>query len=242
MNSLSEFNGFRKGIFAFLSDLESEENNNVSWFSENRKRYDNDVVLPAKAFVNSIGEFFNQLNPAIRTEPKFNKTLMRMNKDMRFTKGVPYRTYFLIHFGRFKLDSEFYVYFDKDGLEIGIFLNNKAGDQLFFKENLIKYSKEIKEVFEHYNIAGFDLHKMDKEPELVVKNFLAEKHFRLLENLKYILFQRSYNKTENIIYSGDFLNEAIKTFSGFYPLLCFAYSPRPLTLLNDFEERMGVAF
>jgi len=109
-NEIEHFKGFFKESFLFLNDL--AKNNNTDWFAQNKHRYDDFIVKPAKSFVNDIAPYFNNLSTSIRTEPKFNKTLMRINKDMRFAKGSPYKTYFLIHFGRFKMDSEFYVYLD----------------------------------------------------------------------------------------------------------------------------------
>jgi uncharacterized protein (TIGR02453 family) len=234
------FSGFYKETFKFFTSL--EKNNNSKWFATNREPYQNFLVTPAKSFVSSIAEFFNQLNPAIRTEPKFNKTLMRISKDMRFAKGDPYKNYFLIHFGRFKMDSEFYVYLDKNGIEYGLFINATDGEGLFFNQNLKTFRKEIINVFSRFKLNNkFELDKMDKMPELVLKKFDANKHFEKLDGIKYILFQTDRSKNEKIIYSANFLTETIKIFSRLYPLYCFAISPEPLKLLDEFEERLGVA-
>ena len=102
--TIKPFTGFSEGLFHFLNNL--SQNNNTDWFNANKQDYINYLASPAKSFL-------NQLNPVIRTEAKFNKTIMRLNKDMRFNKGAPYRNYFLIHFGRFRMDSEFFIYFEK---------------------------------------------------------------------------------------------------------------------------------
>ena len=237
---LPQFSGFYRETFKFFTSL--ERNNNSKWFAANRESYQNFLVTPAKAYVSSIAEFFNQLNAAIRTEPKFNKTLMRISKDMRFAKGDPFKNFFLIHFGRFKMDSEFYVYLDKNGIEYGLFINGTEGDELYFNQNLKTFRKEIINVFSRFKLNNkFELDKMDKMPELVLKKFDANKHFKKLENLKYLLFQTDRSKNEKIIYSANFLTETIKIFSRLYPLYCFAISPQPLKLLDEFEERLGVA-
>jgi Conserved hypothetical protein (DUF2461) len=237
---IPQFKGFSKNTFLFFRNL--EKNNNAGWFIENRSGYENYIVNPSRSFVNSIGQFFNQLNPSIRTEPKFNKTLMRISKDMRFAKGEPYKNYFLIHFGRFKMDSEFYVYMDKKGIEFGVFLNNTLGDDLYLSKNLPRYKKEIIKTFKDYRINKiFSLYTFSKNSELLKEKFNAEKDFDIFEVTKYILLQRSLSKKEKILYSPEFLNETIKTFSSLYPVYCFAISPQPLKLLNDFDERMGAA-
>ena len=237
--AIPPFQGFRRDIFDFLGQL--EKHNNTKWFAKNRERYQENIVLPAKSFVTAIGQFFTQLNPAIRTEPKFNKTLMRINKDMRFAKDAPYKTYFLIHFGRFKMDSEFYLYFDKSGADYGIFLNGEDGDSLYFSRNLKRYPKEILKAFNNYNLnSHFDFHEFKKTPQLVQKNFDANKHFDLLKKNKYILFEKEIPRKNKILYSVNILTELVKKYASLYPLYCFAISPQPLKLIDKFEETMGV--
>ncbi len=236
------FTGFKPDAFKFLASLTRDKNNNTEWFSKNRSRYENSLVIPAKSFITAIGQFFNHLNPSIRSEPKFNKTIMRINKDMRFTKGVPYKTYFLIHFGRFKMDSEFFVYLDKGGIEYGMFLNNSLGDDLYFNQNYFRYKKEIIESCKKFKINNkFGLYELGKEPEQVALKFNANKNLSLFEKIKYIILQRQLTLNDKLTCSEDFLVESIKTFSNLYPLYCFAISPDPLKLIDDFEERMGVA-
>lgn len=174
-NKIIEFNGFQEEAFGFFEKLEKDRYNNLSWFSKNRDIYDFYIVEPAKSFVQSIGQFFNHLNPAIRTEPKFNKTLMRINKDMRFTKGSPYRTYFLIHFGRFKMDSEFYVYFDKEGISYGLFINNSDEQNLYFNRNIPKHKKNIIDICDRFGInKKFVLYELHKEPEIRQKSSMLQ--------------------------------------------------------------------
>ncbi len=240
MSEKRKFNGFDKDVFKFFSAL--ERHNNLEWFSKNRERYQKVLVAPSRSYVESIGEFFNHLNPAIRTEPKFNKTLMRINKDMRFAKGAPYRNYFLIHFGRFKMDSEFYVYFDKTGISYGMFLNNAEGDDLYFNENIKRFGKEIISIFNNYSLNNkLALHTFDKEISVVQKRLNINNHFEKFAATKYILLEKVLPKERKVVTSPDFLADSIKLFSSLYPLYCFAISPNPLKLLNNFEERMGVA-
>lgn len=238
-NSIPDFEGFTQQTFKFFSLL--EKNNNTDWFNKNREMYEGQLVIPAKSMVTSIGPFFNQLNPAIRTEPKFNSTLMRINKDMRFAKGAPYKNYFLVHFGRFKMDSEFYVYLDKTGLSYGLFINNTVGDNLHFTENISKFKNNIEDVFLKYKLEGkLNFSTFDKEPELLRKNFKFGKDAELLPDTRFILLEKNLALEDKIIFSSNFLNELIRTFSKLYPLYCFAISSDPLKLLMEFEENLGV--
>ena len=125
----------------------------------------------------------HRLNPSIRTEPKFNKTIMRLNKDMRFAKGPPYRPFLLIHFGRFKMDSEFFLYFQPDEFGTGIFINKGSGENLYFSQNLKRYPKEIKEVFAGYNINNnYSLYDLENENDIILKKFNADLHLNKLDD------------------------------------------------------------
>lgn len=239
---IPSFTGFNTDVFKFLGQLEKDKNNNTAWFSQNRQRYDNNLVLPAKSFIVTIGQFFNHLNPSIRTEPKFNTTIMRINKDMRFAKGGPYKNYLLLHFGRFKNDSEFFIYFDKKGIEYGLFLNNTQDDNLYFNINISTFGKEIVACCERFKVNNkFDLYELHKETEAIFPKFRAQKHFQDLSGMKYIILRKHIDTGNKLCNSPDFLTEAIKTFSNLYPLYCFAISPNPMKLIDDFDERMGIA-
>ena len=233
------FKGFSSELFDFLSDL--KKNNNTEWFRENRERYDKFVVEPARAYVTEMAPFINRINPAIRTEPKFNKTLMRINKDMRFTKGDPYKNYFLIHFGRFKLDSEFFLYFSPNETDLGIFLNRSEGDGLHFRQNFDKYKEEFLKIFEENKLNNkYSLYEISKhEPKLVLNKFNAQKHHnKLLEN-EYILFQLN-NFDKKKVLTDNLLPLSVKVFTELYPLLCFSYFSDPLKEIEKFKESFGI--
>jgi uncharacterized protein (TIGR02453 family) len=237
--TIPPFEGFHPGAFKYLKGL--EKNNNIRWFTKHRNEYEEHLVLPAKSFITSIAPFFNQLNPVIRTEPKFNQTIMRISNDMRFSKGAPYRNYFLVHFGRFKMDSEFYLYFDKTGIDFGLFINNTEGEELYFKRNLVEYRPEIIKIFSSYKINGkFSLHSMHKKPELIINRFDANKSFEKFSLVKHVLLEMEIESESKQIYSAEILPKIIKTYSRLYPLYCFAVSPDPLKLLEAFEDNMGV--
>lgn len=233
------FKGFSNELFQFLTDL--EKNNSVEWFHKNRDRYDEFVVTPARSYVTELAPFLNRINPAIRSEPKFNKTLMRINKDMRFAKGDPYKNYFLIHFGRFKLDSEYFLYFSPRETDIGIFLNRSGGDGLHFRRNLDKYKDEFIKIFADNNLNNkYSLYEIEKhEPKCALKKFNAEKHVdKLLEN-EFILLQLN-NFDKKKVLTDDLLPLSVKIFIELYPLLCFSYFPNPLREIEKFRNSFGV--
>jgi uncharacterized protein (DUF2461 family) len=223
-----------------MADL--SKNNNFEWFNANRQRYTASLVQPAKSFIIEMGDFFNRLNPSIRTAPKFNETIMRINKDMRFTKGDPYRDYFLIHFGKFKLDSEFYAYFDASSFAFGLFINNTPeNENFYFTRNLNKYRKQFISITENYGIDNcFGLYDLSKNSKLITDSFSAKDHFDILPNYKMLLLQKSLSINDPIIFKPEITIELIKIYSVLYPVYCFAVSPQPLKLINEFEENFGI--
>ncbi len=233
------FAGFNKDTFQFLTEL--SENNSLDWFAQNRDRYDNYIVNISKSLINNLAPFFNQIEPKINTEPKFDKTMLRINLDARFSNGIPYRTYFLIHFRRFKKDSEFYIYISKEGIEYGLMVNNTLGKELFFNKNLPGYKDEIEEIFNRYDLNGqYDFYEMKKEPELISRNFKIEGNFNTLARTKFFLLQKEMRKDSEILFSSEMLLEFIKTFSQLFTVYCFCVSHNPLALINEFEEQISI--
>jgi len=236
----ASFKGFDKELFRFLDEL--GKNNTVDWFHNNRDRYLKYLVDPSKAFVSELAPFFNRLNPAIRTEPKFNETLMRMNKDMRFAKGAPYRDYFLIHFGRFKLDSEFFLYFEAGNAQMGLFINQSRGENLYFRQNFSKYRTEILKIFEDYDLNNrfsFDYFKK-METVRAVSKFNAPKNIGLFEKHEMLLLHKAKMPSQKVLGSGAIIIEMIKMVSALYPLYCFAVFPQPLKEIKKIEDNFGL--
>ncbi|MEG8946331.1 DUF2461 family protein [Rosettibacter firmus] len=238
MKSNTKFNGFSEEVFKFFRDL--EKNNNIEWFHKNKLRYQKYLIEPAKSFISEIAPFLNRLNPAIRSEPKFNETIMRLNKDMRFAKGEPYRTFLLIHFGRFKLDSEFYLYFDSRSFAMGMFINRKKGNNLYFGQNLLRYKKEIINICNKYKIDNnYSLSDLENNSQLIVKKFNSQNHLHFLENIDFILLERNKNIPDKILFSDEIILETIKMITQLYPLYCFAISPQPLKEIQHYEDNFG---
>lgn len=232
-----KFDGFNKDIFKFFAELENH--NNFVWFNQNRERYKKILVEPSKSFVENIAPFVNRLNPSIRTEPKFNETIMRINKDIRFNKNEPYRNYWLIHFGRFKMDSEFFLYFDKESFDIGLFINKTNGKNLFFNYNLNNYKKEIINVFSKYSLNDkYDLYTLNKKgPERLIKKFNAENHFNYFEKHELLILQKSLSK--KFLGNDKLILEMIRMISELYPLYCFCISPNPLKEIDNYDNEFG---
>lgn len=81
--------------------VELEENNSKTWFDANRKRYENHVKAPFKAFVSELIDKIGEFDPKITIEPK--NAIFRINRDIRFSKDkTPYKIHMAAAFGRSK--------------------------------------------------------------------------------------------------------------------------------------------
>jgi len=234
-----EFKGFPPDLFQFLNDL--SRNNNKSWFHKNYDRYQSSLVLPAKQFVTDIGEFITLLNPQFETQPKFNKTLMRIARDARFAKGKPYRDYFLIGFHRWKWDSELFVYFDQHGMEVGLFLNNKKKqNEPGMKTHVRTKESLLFEICDEYGIGKqYALSELGKDVTPISKRFDVRKHNAYLQEISLIIISKKYTFKSAVRLKDRVIGEVIKHFSTLYPLWIFSESPHPERDIRIHGEKLG---
>lgn len=87
---MSGFSGFPQETFAFLEGIAA--NNDKSWFEANRMLYERGYVEPGKAFVEAMGPRLRELSPTVQFEPRVNGSIMRVNRDTRFSRDKrPYK-------------------------------------------------------------------------------------------------------------------------------------------------------
>ena len=78
------FAGFPPETFAFLAGI--AENNDRDWFQANRALYEAGYVEPARAFVEWVAPALAEISPEVRSEPKIGGSIMRVNRDVRFSR------------------------------------------------------------------------------------------------------------------------------------------------------------
>ena len=78
------FDGFPKTATTFLKGL--AKNNSKAWFDANRADYESGLLEPCKDFVVAIGPKLAKIAPDIHAEPKVSGSIMRINRDTRFSK------------------------------------------------------------------------------------------------------------------------------------------------------------
>ena len=111
-----EFQNFESSLFQFLKQL--ARNNNRSWFSENKAKYEQEVLMPSLAFIRAfqprlkkISEYFTAI------DRRSGGSLMRVYRDTRFHGAdEPYKTnvgiQFRHEFGRDIHAPGFYVHLE----------------------------------------------------------------------------------------------------------------------------------
>lgn len=86
----SVFSGIPKGTLKFLSEL--SRNNEKVWFDAHREQYEAFFVEPAKALVTALAAPLKKLDPQIHAEPRVNGSILRINRDVRFSRDkTPYK-------------------------------------------------------------------------------------------------------------------------------------------------------
>ncbi len=131
---MSEFNGFPVEALDFLADLSL--NNHRGWFEENRATYEEHVIAPARTFVEAFGERLQARRPDIVADPRVDKSIFRMHRDVRFSKDKsPYKTHLGFFFweGSDKRSPGFYVHIEPDKLIAG------GGAYQFDKDQLANF-------------------------------------------------------------------------------------------------------
>ena len=87
------FTGFPAAGLEFLAGIARD--NTKAYFDANRTAYETGLLEPAKAFVVALGdELHARVSPGIRAEPRVNGSILRINRDTRFsTDKSPYKVH-----------------------------------------------------------------------------------------------------------------------------------------------------
>ena len=92
--STAPFTNFPPEGLQFLKDL--AQNNDREWFNPRKEIYKSQIVQPALAFVETMGNRLQHLSPNIQYDTRSNGSgsLMRIYRDTRFSKDkTPYKAY-----------------------------------------------------------------------------------------------------------------------------------------------------
>ena len=137
--SVSPFSGFRVETVKFFTDL--SVNNNREWFKENKPDYERFVMAPARDFVMAMGERLRALSPAVVADPRVNKSIFRIYRDVRFSKDKsPYKAHLGLWFpvsgtgGKFE-NPGYYFHLEPGNLMLGVGIHG-------FSKSLLKVYRD----------------------------------------------------------------------------------------------------
>jgi uncharacterized protein (TIGR02453 family) len=89
--------GFPKATFEFLAGIAAH--NEKAWFEDHRELYEAGYVDPARAFVEALGARLRTISPTVQYEAKVNRSMHRINRDIRFSKDKrPYKDHLNLWF------------------------------------------------------------------------------------------------------------------------------------------------
>jgi len=122
MTDREVFSGFSPETPAFFAGL--AKNNTKLWFDEHRADFQTHVMTPAQLFVEVIGTRLRALAPEIIADPRVNRSLFRLNRDVRFSRDkTPYKTHLAFWFwegSRPRMEnSGFYFHIEPDSIMTG---------------------------------------------------------------------------------------------------------------------------
>lgn len=213
---------FVKNTEKFLSRL--ERNNNREWFEEHRKDYENQFLYPAQEFVLELGSLLSEKCPGITAIPQVDKSIFRLHKDVRFSKGkAPYKTNLGLLFwegNRKRVECPgFYFHIEPGRLMLG------SGIYIFSKELLAKFRTVVSD----YSIAK-ELDSVVKQITSGGRYYIGEKNYKRIpkgyeagyEYSDYYLYSGFYAGYEvqglEEIYDKDAAELTLKIFRDFMPL------------------------
>jgi len=117
--------GLSADTFAFLDELSSPHDK--PWFDANRARYEASLLGPMRSLVSAVGPRLQGQITDLECRPQVNKTLTRINRDMRFARGLsPYKDHMLALFyreGRKKEDPQLFVGVQPKAVWVGLYLS-----------------------------------------------------------------------------------------------------------------------
>lgn len=151
----------KKGI-NFLREL--RENNNRTWFQENRARAEEELLGPARELVVELGELLRIQRPQIIADPRTDRSIYRLNRDTRFSRDkTPYKTNLALWCWEgqgYKLECPgFYFHFMPEGFgwSIGCYRFSSQGLELWRAALLNpKKASAFKKAMRDLELAGLD--------------------------------------------------------------------------------------
>jgi uncharacterized protein (TIGR02453 family) len=222
MTDFPNFNGFPKQTLTFFRTL--SQNNTKMWFDQNKGMYEKQVLIPARDFILAMGVRLKKIAPGVQADPRVNKSLFRLNRDIRFSPDkTPYKTHLGIWFWegpRLRMEcSGFYFHLEPQKFMLG------CGLYAFPKDMVEAYRQSV--VHPIYGPA------LNKAITAVKKNkdyYVGDQHYKKIpqgydpahKNAALLLYSGLYAGVEmpvsEVLHSADLVDLCFEHYKKMLPL------------------------
>ena len=211
-------------VFSFLNDL--KENNNRSWFNENKARYE-EAQAEMIAFAESLLEQMGQYDELVPMTAK--QSLFRIYRDVRFSKNkTPYK---LSLSGRMKRATEqlrggmYYHIEPKGSFVAGGFWAPNSKDLKHIRQKLELDAAPLRAIISDKTFKQFFGELQGEKVKTAPRGFSIDHPNIEFIRMKQFLVSRSF--TDEEVLSDDFLDQLVLTFRQMRPF--FDYMSEVLT-------------
>lgn len=217
---------FTPSVFKFLRELDA--NNNKEWWDSNKARYAEVIREPALDFIADFGKKLGEISPHFMADTRVNGgSLMRPYRDMRFSKGLPYKTNVGIQFrheaGKDVHAPGFYLHLEPGQSFTGVGLwRPEAAVARAIRQMINDVPKEWGEVAHAksftkvWTVEGDDEDRLKRLP----KEFDAD-HHPYSDDLRLKSFIASSRLTQKAVTADGFPGELLKSFKAAGPYTRF---------------------
>ncbi len=219
----SRYASFGAETIAFLRELKA--NNNRDWFTDNKSRYETEVLDVALHFIQSMHDPLQSIAPHFTAIPKrMGGSLMRVYRDTRFSKDkTPYKTNIGIQFRHEKARDVhapgYYVHVDPESVFLGVGLWHPEATALAAIRERISVrqaewlrARDDKIFRRHFSLAGESLSRPPRG---------YDKGHPLIEDLKRKDFIAVKNMTVDDAVEPRFQQKVETAFKAATPLMKF---------------------
>jgi len=216
MSTINErsFEGFSDETIDFLKNL--KENNNKSWFEENKEKYIHHLLTPMEYLVMDLSSFILSIDPLLEVTPSSGYTISKIYRDTRFSKDKsPYKIRMWITFKRrskeWSSNPAFFFELSPDSYRYGMgFFQANPTTMKIFRENIDTSLDKFKNAISFYSkqdvfVVEGDKYKriLDKEKTEDINEWYQRKNLYLVCN----------KEIDNLLFSKELVDKLIADFS-----------------------------
>jgi uncharacterized protein (TIGR02453 family) len=222
------FDGFSDRTLRFLKDL--GRNNNKGWFEAHRASYEEDLLEPALAFIETIGPMLAKFSPDVRAVPKVGGSMLRINRDIRFSPDKrPYKDHLDMRFrcGEAKTAPGYWFSLRPTGLMLG------AGMHMLDKPELDRYRDAV-----DHRASGETLAKTAAKVERAGYD-LGGEHYKRVPTGFAADHPREALLRHNGVYAGRQMKLPAELHTGRFPAFCAAHYRKMSPLVDWLRDNVA---